>query len=116
MSTSSRIHADGVVAFVKRGCPTCTLIEAAMQRASSKLQHFQVVTQDDPHYPPGVAAIVDDRELDLSWQHNIESTPTLIRFSGGREVERVVAWDRDGWRRLTGIADLGEDLPVFRPG
>lgn len=116
MSTSSEIQPDGVVVFVKRGCPTCTLIEAEMQRVSRELKHFQVVSQDDPRYPPGVASIVDDRELDLSWQLNIESTPTLIRFAGGREVERVAAWDRDGWRRLTGIADLGKDLPVFRPG
>ena len=34
----------------------------------------------------------------------------------GREVERVVGWDRDGWRRLTGLQDLGRDLPPLRPG
>jgi hypothetical protein len=116
MSASSKIHPDGVVAFVKRGCPTCTLIEAEMQRVSREVKNFQVVSQDDPDYPSSVASVVDDRELDLSWQHSIESTPTLVRFKDGAEVERVVAWDRDGWRRLTGIADLGKDLPTFRPG
>jgi len=107
---------DGLVVFSKRACPTCALIEPVMQRVAKAVPGFQVVSQDDPKFPPGVANLVDDRELDYSWLSNIEATPTLIRFQGGREVERVVGWDRDGWRRLTGIRDLGEGLPAFRPG
>jgi hypothetical protein len=107
---------DGLAVFVKRACPTCALIEPVMRQASKALAAFQVVSQDDPKFPSGVARLLDDRELDLSWLSNIESTPTLIRFQGGREAERVVGWDRDGWRRLTGIRDLGEGLPAFRPG
>jgi hypothetical protein len=87
-----------------------------MRQVARKLPHFVVVTQDDPRFPAGVERLVDDRGLDHSWLNNIESTPTLIQFEGGREVERVVGWDREGWRKLTGIADLGDGLPVFRPG
>jgi hypothetical protein len=87
-----------------------------MQRAATDLPAFQVVSQDDPGFPARVAAVVDDRELDHSWLNNIEFTPTLIRFAGGREAERVVGWDREGWRRLTGIRDLGEGLPALQPG
>jgi hypothetical protein len=107
---------DGLVAFVKRNCPTCALIESVMQRAAGAVPAFQVVTQDDPAFPARVANLVDDRELDHSWLNGIEATPTLVRFEGGRESERVVGWDRDGWRRLTGIRDLGEGLPAFQPG
>jgi len=107
---------DGLVVFAKRACETCVLIENEMQRASLELRGFQVVSQDDPRFPAGVAGVVDDRALDLSWTNNIESMPTLIRFEGGREVERVVGWDRAGWQRLTGIADLGAHLPILRPG
>lgn len=107
---------DGLVVFSKRACPTCVMIEAEIQRAAREARNFQVVSQDDPRFPSAVEAIVDDRELDLSWLNNIEFMPTLIRFEGGREVERVVGWDRGGWQRLTGIADLGEQLPVFKPG
>jgi hypothetical protein len=107
---------DGLVVFSKRACPTCFLIEPVMQQAARALPAFQVVSQDDPRFPQKVANIVDDRELDQSWLHNIEATPTLVRFSQGREAERVVGWDRDGWRRLTGIRDLGEGLPAFQPG
>jgi hypothetical protein len=107
---------DGLVVFSKHACPTCTLIEPVMQRAAKALPAFQVVSQDDPTFPSRVSSIVDDRELDYSWLNQIEITPTLIRFEKGRERERVAGWDRDGWRRLTGIADLGDGLPAFRPG
>ena len=107
---------DGLVAFVKRACPACTLIEPVMQRLAQAVPSFQVVSQDDPKFPSRVADIVDDRELDHSWFNNIEFTPTLIRFQGGREAERIVGWDRDNWRRLTGIRDLGEGLRAFQPG
>ncbi|MGE0557233.1 MAG: thioredoxin family protein [Burkholderiales bacterium] len=107
---------DGLVVFSKRGCPTCMMIEGEMQRAAGELRHFQVVSQDDPQFPSGVAAIVDDRELDHSWLNNIEFMPTLVRFEAGREVERVVGWDREGWQRLTGITDLGAQHPKIKPG
>lgn len=107
---------DSLVAFVKRDCPACTLIEPVMRRVAGAVPAFQVVSQDDPGFPSGVAGLVDDRELDLSWRNNIEFTPTLIRFEGGREAERIVGWDRDNWRRLTGIRDLGEGLRAFQPG
>jgi thiol-disulfide isomerase/thioredoxin len=107
---------DGLAVFAKRACPACALIEPVMQRVAGKLPSFQVVSQDDPAFPSRVANVLDDRALDRSWLNNIEFTPTLVRFEGGREVERIVGWDRDGWRRLTGIRDLGEGLPPFQPG
>ena len=115
MATSALIR-DGLVAFVKRTCPTCTLIEGALREIAGAVPDFQIVSQDDPRFPPGVAAVIDDRELDHSWLNEIESTPTLVRFENGREAGRVAGWDRPGWRRLTGLDDLGEALPDFRPG
>ena len=103
------------MAFVKRACPTCTLIEAQMREVARAVPDFRAVSLDDPQFPAGVP-VIDDRELDHSWLNDIESTPTLIRFRGGREVERIVGWDRDGWRRLTGVANLGASLPALRPG
>jgi hypothetical protein len=107
---------DGLVVFAKRACPTCTLIEPLLRDLAQKDGAFQVVSQDDPGFPEGVAGVVDDRELDHSWLNRIDFTPTLVRFERGREVERVEGWDRDGWRRLTGVATLGEGLPASRPG
>lgn len=107
---------DGLVAFVKRGCPTCTMIEPQMAEAARSRDDFQVVTQDDPLFPAGVANRLDDRALDLSWRHGIEVTPTLVRLAAGSEVERVLGWDRAAWQRLTGIGSLGGALPDLQPG
>jgi thiol-disulfide isomerase/thioredoxin len=107
---------DGLVAYVKRECPTCTLIEPQLRELAHHLRDFSVVSQDDPRFPSGVERVVDDRDLEQSWRNQIEATPTLIRFVGGRETERIVGWDRDAWRRVTGVRDLGAELPAFRPG
>ncbi len=74
-----------------------------------------IYTQDDPSFPPGVDPI-HDADLDVSWHHDIETVPTLMRVVDGAEVERTVGWDRDVWQAFTGIRDLGMDLPAFRPG
>ena len=74
-----------------------------------------VYTQDDPTFPAGVDAI-HDADLAVSWHHEIETVPTLIRVVDGDEVERTVGWSRADWQRITGLADLGDDLPVMRPG
>jgi hypothetical protein len=116
MTTVEPLISNGLVVFAKRACPTCTLIEPVMRELAGRDGAFRVVSQDDPRFPAGVAKVIDDRELDHSWLNNIESTPTLIRYEAGREVERVAGWDRDGWRRLTGIPKLAEGLPAFRPG
>jgi len=116
MASASPLVTEGLVAFVKRACSTCTMIEKQMQAVARRVPAFRVVSQDDPRFPAAIDGVVDDRELDHSWRNAIEFTPTLIRFEAGREVERVVGWDRDAWRRLTGIAELGEGLRPLQPG
>jgi hypothetical protein len=75
-----------------------------------------VYTQDDPTFPETVPMRVDDHRLDVSHQLKIEIVPTLVRFEGGREVARTYGWDRGEWERLTGVDELGRDLPESRPG
>lgn len=113
---SNPIKSDGLAAFIKRACPTCAMIVPQLREAAENSPAFQVISQDDPQFPSGVVRVIDDRELDLSYLNEIEATPTLIRFEGGCEVERVMGWDRAAWRRLTGIANLGEGLPPSQPG
>ena len=108
--------ADGLVAFVKRACPTCSMIEPQMREVAQVRPDFQVVTQDNVSFPAQVTNLIDDRELDQSYLNHIEATPTLIRFAGAREVERVMGCDRAAWQRLTGIAALGSALPPLVPG
>ncbi len=106
---------EGLVVFVKRDCATCVMVVPVVQRLASESVPFTVFTQDDPSFPEGVKAIYDS-DLAMSWHHNIETVPTLIRVENGHEVERTVGWVSREWQAITGISDLGSDLVEFRPG
>ena len=106
---------DGLVAVVKRDCPTCVMA-APVLGDLARQRGLTVYTQDDPSFPETVPGRIDDTALDVSHRLKIEIVPTLIRFEGGREVGRTYGWDRGEWERLSGIAGLGRDLPEARPG
>jgi hypothetical protein len=107
---------DGVIAIVKRDCPTCVMVAPVLvDLAGRSAVPVTVVTQDDPTFPEGVAA-VHDNDLALSWHHEIDTVPTLLRVDGGKEVERTEGWSRTRWEALTGVAGLGDGLPEMRPG
>src|SRR5262245_45495789 len=104
----------GLVAFVKRECPTCALVAPVLRELASRAP-LTVYSQDDPAFPEGLAA-VDDRELAVSWHHRIEAVPTLLRVEAGAETARAVGWHRGDWQELTGLRGLGAGLPELRPG
>jgi hypothetical protein len=105
---------DGLVAVVKRECETCrTVVPVLGQLADA--EPLTVYTQDDLDFP-GNPVAEPDLDLAVSWHHDIETVPTLIRVVDGAEVARVVGWSREQWEDFTGISGLGPDLPAFRPG
>jgi hypothetical protein len=97
---------DGLVAVVKRECPTCVLVEPVLRQLGAA-----VWCQDDPAWFDG-----DDTALELSYRLGIETVPTLLRVEAGRETARVVGWSREQWEQLTGTSGLGASLPDHRPG
>jgi hypothetical protein len=104
----------GLIAVVKRDCPTCELTEPVLAALASS-GALTVYTQDDPAFPESVAHEYD-ATLDISHQLKIEVVPTLLRREGGREVARTFGWHKAEWRQVSGIATLGEELPDLRPG
>ncbi|HET7502776.1 MAG TPA: thioredoxin family protein [Kofleriaceae bacterium] len=107
---------DGLVAVVKRDCPTCGLVAPVLGQIAARGQVLTVYTQDDPDFPATVAPRIDDRALEVSWHHRIETVPTLLRIERGVEVARTEGWSRADWERLAGVSPLGEGLPPHRPG
>ncbi len=105
---------DGLVAVVKQDCETCQMVEPVLARLAAETG-LTVYTQDDLGFPQQPTPI-DDTQLAVSWHHDIETVPTLLRVEGGAEAERTVGWSQTEWQGLTGIADLGSDLPAMRPG
>jgi hypothetical protein len=105
---------SGLVAFVKRDCPTCTLVAPVLADLAAKAK-LTIFSQDDPSFPEGLGAC-DDTDLAMSWHHEIEAVPTLIRVEDGTEQQRVLGWQRGEWEALTGVGGLGAELPEYRPG
>ena len=69
---------DGIVAFVKRDCPTCVLVEPVLGEMEAAGALAAVYSQDDPAFPSTVTAVADDTELEASWRHAIDTVPTLL--------------------------------------
>ncbi|MEM9654742.1 MAG: thioredoxin family protein, partial [Actinomycetota bacterium] len=101
-------------AVVKRDCPTCELV-APILAALSMGRTVTVHSQDDPSFPADCDPI-DDRSLVFSWHHDIETVPTLIKVVAGREVDRIVGWNRDEWLGFTEIDGLPGTETDFMPG
>jgi hypothetical protein len=105
----------GFALFVKQDCQTCTLLVPVFERLRESLPELAIYVQDDPAFLSSAGAAYD-KTLENSFRADIEITPTLIRMAGKNETGRVCGWVRDEWRSITGIADLGCDLPAYSPG
>ena len=106
---------DGLVAVVKRDCPTCNLVAPVLAELAAGGEALTVYCQDDPSFPPGTD-VVDDTDLDVSLSLDLITVPTLLRVEGGAEVDRTEGWSRPAWEKLTGRSPLGDGLPEHRPG
>ena len=105
---------DGLVAFVKRDCPTCRMV-APVLAALRESVPLTVYSQDDPAFPEGVDP-VDDTSLELSFRQGVEIVPTLLRVRDGQVVDSLEGWLRTRWEELTGVSPLGDGLPAYRAG
>ena len=101
--------------FVKQDCQTCTMLVSVFERLRKSLPELAIYVQDDPEFLSSAGAAYD-RTLEHSFRSDIEITPTLIRMAGQKETGRVCGWVREEWQSMTGIADLGCDLPAYSPG
>ena len=109
------LPADGLIAVVKRDCPTCELTASVLAELAAR-GPLTVFTQDDPAFPEAIASRIDDTGLAVSHRLGIEIVPTLIRRSNGQETARTYGWDRTEWERVSGVASIGAGLPALRPG
>jgi hypothetical protein len=109
------LPADGLIAVVKRDCPTCEMTAPVLGELAA-FGGLTVFTQDDPAFPGTVPHRVDDTALNVSHALRIEIVPTLIRRADGQEADRTYGWDRNEWERVSGFQGIGSGLPEYRPG
>ena len=108
--------AEELIVIAKRDCPTCTMLEDVYATLASGPVPVRIYSQDDPTFPESVSDVIDDTTLEASFRHNIEIVPTLIRLTDGAEMGRTFGWHRGDWESLSGLGELGEDLPESQPG
>ena len=106
---------DGLVAVVKRDCPTCRLVAPVLDELAAGAGPLTVFSQDDPTFPPGLGARHDDA-LEVSYRLQVTIVPTLLRVAGGRETARAEGWHRGEWEAVAARRALGAGLPAARPG
>jgi len=106
---------NGLVVVVKKDCETCQMVAPLVGHLSGQGLIETVISQDDPDFPDGVD-VIHDRALGHSWELGIDIVPTLVKRRGNHEVQRSTGWDRQEWRNITDIPDLGKNLPEQRPG
>ena len=106
---------DGLVVVVKRECATCVAVVSVLRQLVAAGEPVLIVSQDDPAFPADLE-VHHDADLSISWHHEIETVPTLIRVNDGAESARTVGWSRPEWESVAGFAGLGPELPVMRPG
>src|SRR5438477_2895075 len=106
---------DGLVAVVKRDCPTCELTAPVLGELARRAG-LTVFTQDDPTFPDTVPAPVHDLALDMSHRLKIEIVPTLIRLEGGSELARTYGWDRGEWPCQQGDVGVAQRPQGCGPG
>ena len=83
---------SGIVAFVKKECPTCETVVPVLAELAERGK-LTVYSQDDPGFPAGLT-VEDDRSLRMAWHHDVEVVPTLLRVEDGIEQERAIGWHR----------------------
>jgi hypothetical protein len=113
--TPDWLPADGLVAVVKRDCPTCRTVVPVLRRLREAGLPLVLVSQDDPGFPEGLAP-VHDADLLASHRLGVEVVPTLLERASGANLRTAIGWHREQWRELTGLSDLGSELPPSRPG
>lgn len=102
---------------VKKDCPTCQLILPVVQELSNRFgEQLSVFVQDEMDFFASSANCIDDGSLEFSYRNNIEIVPTLVKFDGDSEVDRVYGWVKQEWAQLCGIENLAQELPERRPG
>lgn len=108
---------ENLIAVVKADCPTCRLVVPVLGQLSEAAPGLRVYFQDAPEpFEEHTSVLIDDTELERSYQLRIETVPTLVRMRNGHEEMRVEGWARDRWEELSGVAGLGLHLPEQRPG
>ena len=81
---------------MKRDCETCVAVLPVLEQLAAGPETLTVYVQDDPEFFAAVDPH-DDTDLSVSWHHDVETVPTLLRVVDGTEQDRTIGWHRGSW-------------------
>lgn len=106
---------DGFVIVLQQDCDTCVEIAPALRQLGESGLPVTFASQDDVAFVDGLE-MLDDSDLALSWELDVEATPTVVKIRDGKPESRIVGWSRREWEAFLGIGELAPELAAHRPG
>jgi thiol-disulfide isomerase/thioredoxin len=126
-----------VLWFYKVTCPVCQMVAPVADRLASAYPGHVMGLGQDPDdrlstfgatFGATFEAISDAPRYSVSERYGIEVVPTLVVVDGGRVLDVVESWDREGYNRASArlaertgrdpiqASSTEDGLPSFRPG
>ena len=106
---------DGLVAVVKRDCPTCVIVEPVLRQLAAAGSGLPYADPGRSLFPADVPCVVDDTGLGAPFALGIGAADDSAHRARPRDTTRAVGWHRGEWEDLTGMRALGLE-PAERPG
>lgn len=120
-----------VIAFFKVTCPVCQMVAPKVAALAEAGVRVVAIGEDPPaalvryaaEQGQGVPTLSEASPYPVSSAYGVSSVPTLFVVEGdGTVTDAVGGWDRDRWNAVAArfgappVSDVGDGLPVFRPG
>ena len=117
MSDSSRPELpSGIVAFVKRDCPTCELVAPVLAELARRVALTRLHARTTRPFPRASTRVDDTLARGLLAPRDRGRADAAARRGRASRAERASAGTAAEWEALTGVAGLGPGLPDWRPG
>ncbi len=101
--------------FLKYDCPTCKLIHPLLTDIQKKNTSLEIIVQDNPNLFPNLN-VKKDHDLKISFHHEIEIVPTVIKLERNSETERLIGWNKQEWKKFFSFSEEDHTLPETKPG
>ena len=90
---------ERILVFLKHDCPTCELILPLLADIQKNTSALKIIVQDNPNLFNDMD-VQEDSNLEISFQHEIETVPTVVKIENKSETSRLIGWDKQEWKKF----------------
>ncbi len=106
---------ERILVFLKHDCPTCELILPLLADIQKNTSALKIIVQDNPNLFNDLD-VQEDSNLEISFQHEIETVPTVVKIENKSETSRLIGWDKQEWKKMFNFSEENYNLPDRKPG